>query len=81
MPRVGAESWMAAAAGKGALDRLPAILQRPREARGALARVPVRERLVPVPITWPAVLLGNLLAAAVMGGYLWRRHPRLTIWP
>jgi hypothetical protein len=32
-------------------------------------------------LTWPAVLLGNLLAAAAMGVYFWRRHPALTIWP
>ncbi len=32
-------------------------------------------------ITWPAVLLGNLLAAAAMAAYFWRRHPNLTIWP
>lgn len=32
-------------------------------------------------LTWPAVLVGNLLAALAMGVYLWRRHPRLTIWP
>jgi hypothetical protein len=32
-------------------------------------------------LTWPAILLGNLLAAAAMGAYFWRRHPALTIWP
>jgi hypothetical protein len=32
-------------------------------------------------LTWPAVLAGNLVAAVVMGAYLWRRHPGLTIWP
>ncbi len=32
-------------------------------------------------LAWPAVLLGNLLAAAAMGGYFWRRHPHLTIRP
>ena len=26
-------------------------------------------------LTVPAVLAGNLLAAFVMGRYLWRRHP------
>lgn len=30
---------------------------------------------------WPAVLVGNLLAAAAMGGYFWHRHPNLTIRP
>ena len=28
-------------------------------------------------IAWYQVLLGNLLSAAVMGGYLWSAHPRL----
>jgi hypothetical protein len=32
-------------------------------------------------LTWPAILVGNLLAAAVMAAYLWRRHPALTIAP
>ncbi len=32
-------------------------------------------------LAWPAVLLGNLLSAATMGGYLWHRHPNLTIRP
>jgi hypothetical protein len=32
-------------------------------------------------LAWPAVLLGNLLAAAAMVGYFWRRHPNLTIRP
>ena len=32
-------------------------------------------------LTWPAILLGNLLAAGVMGAYLVRRHPRLDIFP
>ncbi|HEV8676128.1 MAG TPA: hypothetical protein VGX21_19000 [Methylomirabilota bacterium] len=32
-------------------------------------------------LTWPAILVGNLLAAAAMAGYLWRRHPALTIAP
>ncbi|MBI2461045.1 MAG: hypothetical protein HYV61_06065 [Candidatus Rokubacteria bacterium] len=32
-------------------------------------------------LTWPAVLVGNLLAAAAMAGYLWRRHPQLRIRP
>jgi hypothetical protein len=32
-------------------------------------------------LTWPAILAGNLLAAAVMGGYFRRRHPTLQIWP
>lgn len=32
-------------------------------------------------LAWPAVLVGNLLAAAVMAGYFWRHHPRLVIEP
>jgi hypothetical protein len=32
-------------------------------------------------LTWPAILAGNLLAAAVMGGYFRRQHPTLQIWP
>ncbi len=32
-------------------------------------------------LAWPAVLIGNLLAAAAMAGVFWRRHPRLTIRP
>ncbi len=32
-------------------------------------------------VAWPAVMTGNLLAAAAMVGVLWRRHPRLRIEP
>jgi hypothetical protein len=32
-------------------------------------------------LTWPAVLVANLLAAAVMGGYLWSRHRSLHVAP
>ena len=32
-------------------------------------------------LTWPAVLAGNLLAAAGMGGYLFYRHRNMTILP
>ncbi len=32
-------------------------------------------------IAWPVILLGNLLAATAMAGYLWYRHPNLTIRP
>jgi hypothetical protein len=32
-------------------------------------------------LTWPAVIVANLLAAAVMAGYLWWRHPTLRIEP
>ena len=32
-------------------------------------------------LAWPAVLVGNLLAAAAMGAYFWRHHPNLRIEP
>lgn len=32
-------------------------------------------------LAWQAILLGNLLAAAAMAGYFWRRHPNLKILP
>lgn len=32
-------------------------------------------------LAWPAVLAGNLLAAASMAAYFWRRHPHLKIGP
>jgi hypothetical protein len=32
-------------------------------------------------LTWPEVLVGNLLAAGTMTAVFWRRHPRLTISP
>ena len=32
-------------------------------------------------LTLPAILIGNLLAAATMTGYFWRRHPDLTVHP
>ena len=32
-------------------------------------------------VAWPAVLIGNLLAAAAMAATLWRRHPTLKINP
>lgn len=32
-------------------------------------------------LTWQAILIGNLLAAAAMAGYFWRRHPHLTVRP
>lgn len=32
-------------------------------------------------LAWPAVLAGNLLAAAGMAGYFWLRHPDLVIRP
>lgn len=32
-------------------------------------------------LRWPAILVGNLLAAATMGWYFWRKHPHLRIEP
>jgi hypothetical protein len=32
-------------------------------------------------LAWPAVLVGNLLAAIAMAAYFWRHHPNLTIRP
>lgn len=32
-------------------------------------------------LTWPAILVGNVLAATAMAAYLWRRHPNLVIRP
>jgi hypothetical protein len=32
-------------------------------------------------LAWPAILIGNLLAAAAMSVYFWRRHPNLRIAP
>lgn len=32
-------------------------------------------------LAWPAVLVGNLLAAGAMTVYFWRHHPKLVIAP
>ena len=32
-------------------------------------------------LDWPSILVGNLLAAATMAVYFWRRHPHLKIEP
>jgi len=32
-------------------------------------------------LAWPAVLIGNFLAAAAMGVYFWRHHPNLSVEP
>lgn len=32
-------------------------------------------------VAWPAVLIGNLIAAAAMASVFWWRHPRLVIHP
>jgi hypothetical protein len=38
------------------------------------------EPVIPA-LSWPAILIGNLLAAFALGGVLWRRHPGLAIEP
>jgi hypothetical protein len=32
-------------------------------------------------LAWPAILVGNILAATTMAWYFWHRHRQLTIWP
>ena len=32
-------------------------------------------------LAWPSVLVGNLFAAIAMGGYLWRRHSSMVMYP
>jgi len=32
-------------------------------------------------LAWQSVLVGNLFAAVAMGGYLWRRHAPMVIYP
>ena len=32
-------------------------------------------------LTWPAILVANLLAAGVMAGYFWLRHPTMQMRP
>lgn len=32
-------------------------------------------------LTWPAILVANLLAAAAIGAYFWLRHPTLRVSP
>jgi hypothetical protein len=32
-------------------------------------------------LTWPAILVANMLAAAVMAGYFWLRHPTMAMRP
>jgi hypothetical protein len=32
-------------------------------------------------LTWPALLVANLLATAAMSGYLWHCHPTLRVRP
>ena len=48
---------------------------------GFIAAALVLSETVLQALAWPAVLIGNLLAAASMGGYFWRHHPNLVIRP
>lgn len=48
---------------------------------GFIAAALVLSEAVLEALAWPAVLVGNLLAAASMGGYFWRHHPNLVIRP
>jgi hypothetical protein len=32
-------------------------------------------------LTWPAILVANFLAAAVIAGYFWLRHPTMQMRP
>jgi hypothetical protein len=32
-------------------------------------------------LAWQSVLVGHLVAAVAMGGYLWRRHAHMVIYP
>jgi len=32
-------------------------------------------------LAWQSVFVGNLIAAGAMGGYLWRRHASMVIYP
>ncbi len=45
-------------------------------ATAALLAAPIL-RVIP----WPSVLAANVLAAAAMSAYFWRRHPRLVVSP
>lgn len=48
---------------------------------GFMAAALVFARAVLAALAWPAILVANLLAAAGMAGYLWRRHPNLRVRP
>lgn len=48
---------------------------------GFIAVTTIAAQQVLSSLAWPAVLVGNMLAAAVMGAYFWRRHPNLRIEP
>jgi hypothetical protein len=48
---------------------------------GLLAAATVFAEPILQALAWPAILVGNLLAAIVMGLYFWRRHPHMVINP
>jgi len=48
---------------------------------GFIAASTIAAEQVVSSIAWPAVLVGNMLAAGAMGAYFWRRHPNLRIEP
>lgn len=48
---------------------------------GFLAAATVFAEPVLQALAWPTILIGNLLAAIVMGLYFWRRHPHMAINP
>jgi hypothetical protein len=48
---------------------------------GFLAAATVFAEPILQALAWPTILVGNLLAAMVMGLYFWRRHPHLVINP
>lgn len=39
----------------------------------------LRESTILGALAWYQIMIGNLLAAVLMGGYLWRRHPELRL--
>ncbi|WP_089943409.1 hypothetical protein [Candidatus Entotheonella palauensis] len=48
---------------------------------GFLATVAVFAQTVFQALAWQMVLIGNLLATAVMGFYFWRRHAHMEMYP
>lgn len=48
---------------------------------GFLAVVAIFTQFIFQALSWQMVLIGNLLATAVMGLYFWRRHAHMEIYP
>ena len=74
-------AWVA-----GRLERTPAFWLLPLLAFIVLdalfvGAIGLRAEWVLGALGWWAILVGNLLAAIAMGGYLWRRHPHMVIYP